>query len=830
LLLHARDLGYLDIAANIVTHLVSLHLARGDWSEARLLIEEGLSIARKRNHRRDELTLLWSAAYLEHRTGYLPRSARMYRQAVIIAEELRAHQDLCRVLGNLAEIELLRGDPNTAQRLAHRAMQLEAAHSFHGWDDAARMAEAMRLRLAGHAAAAKSVITPVVCALSSEPRVHLDVLVLLVESTRIELALGDLEAARNVYARLAAMSERLATPYANALVLVLRAEIEARCDSGSECRSAFSKALEACRAAGLEVDRWLAHSEYGHYLLLRGKSTGRTSLLGEAVEQLDMARDGLSVAGAGTSIVRDRLLEAFGAIKQLRGTDPVAGATGLIERVYDVLRALSSPERLQKSVLDLVAEIVGAGRGVLVLRNRKTGRLEVTAAYNLPRRIRLRALEVSRTVIQDVLRSGEPIVASDTDKDSRLRDRDSIRLYEVRGVVCIPLSVDGHVFGALYVDRQRDALSLSPPTRRLLESVAACISAAIDNTRRQQDQQRANQQLHRRNISLSAEIAADEGCRELVGSSAAMRQLRQTIDRVADQDGPVLVIGPSGTGKELVARALHYWSSRQDRPFLASALMSVPSPLVLNTLFGIKKGRATGVEASRGLFELVEDGTLFLDEITEVDADVQAALLRVVEEREFTPIGSQGKSQPFRGRLICATNRDPRRALHEGHLRADLYHRISTYVIDVPPLQERSDDIPSLIEHFLRKYTQRLGNRAPHPPAEFVEACTRDPWTEANVRELRKVVERAVTTARTAEDWLRVYEEHVARRTGRPPRLGLKSYMDRLQEFERAEITRALRSVDWSQAAAARLLQLPESTLRYKLRTLGIQTPPAHSS
>jgi transcriptional regulator with GAF, ATPase, and Fis domain len=490
--------------------------------------------------------------------------------------------------------------------------------------------------------------------------------------------------------------------------------------------------------------------------------------------------------------------------------------------MYDVLGSLRDLDQLLENTLKLVIEVVGADRGVLVLRNRRTGRYEVAAARGMQKRAQIKALAVSRTVIREVVRSGTPIAAEDVELDLKLRDVESIQLHRIGGLACTPLVAGDHVLGALYVDCLGRGVSFLPGTKSLLNSISACVAVAIQNAWTQIDQVQANARLRDRNLELARAAGAVEARYELVGSSRPMQALRDQTRSVADTESSVLIVGASGTGKELVARSIHAWSPRSHQPFVAAVLATIPDSLVASTLFGIEKAKATGVEKSLGLFETVGEGVLFLDEITDVGRDVQTALLRVIEQREFSRIGSEGKSLPFRGRLVFATNRDPERAIRDGLLREDLYFRIAAFVIETPSLTEHRSDIPELIEHFRGQYRERYGRNAVPPPFEFIEACLRDPWP-GNVRELKHVVERAETTARDPEDWVSVYREHVSRRPGAVPTLRSVSYAERLREFERNELTRALRSADWNQAAAARLLSMPEATLRYKVKTLGIE-------
>jgi two-component system NtrC family response regulator len=228
------------------------------------------------------------------------------------------------------------------------------------------------------------------------------------------------------------------------------------------------------------------------------------------------------------------------------------------------------------------------------------------------------------------------------------------------------------------------------------------------------------------------------------------------------------------------------------------------------------------------LLELVGDGTLVIKDVGRIERTLHDVLLVIMEEGRFTPgdggaDGAPAEPQPFTGRLIFTSEADLRRAVREGRLSSEFYQHLATTLIELPTLAERRGDIPLLIEHFVQLAATRLGVDPAPAPAAFIEACTQDAWPAANVRELRGVVERALSSARTPEGWLAAYREHAAQRPDAELGVAAVSYQERLREFERAEISRALRAVNWNQAAAARLLSMAEATLRYKVKTLGIR-------
>ena len=323
------------------------------------------------------------------------------------------------------------------------------------------------------------------------------------------------------------------------------------------------------------------------------------------------------------------------------------------------------------------------------------------------------------------------------------------------------------------------------------------------------------------NTELRRRLAEQAADTEILGGTPGIQRVLETIAAVADADANVLVIGESGTGKELIANALHERSSRRDGPWVKINCAALPKDLIESELFGHTKGSFTGATTEKvGLLEEAHRGSLLLDEITEMPVDLQAKLLRVLEERVVRRIGG-AKSVSVDFRLISSTNRNPEAAVREGQLRQDLYFRINTVTIAVPPLRERREDIPILVRSFLDRY------RAKH--ARVIdgiepEACRRMhayPWP-GNVRELQHALERAVLVTRGRELTLADLPESLSQPDGVPGGVSAVAPADvptgSLEEIERASILKALDSTRWNKQAAAALLGLRRPTLYSKMR------------
>ena len=335
------------------------------------------------------------------------------------------------------------------------------------------------------------------------------------------------------------------------------------------------------------------------------------------------------------------------------------------------------------------------------------------------------------------------------------------------------------------------------------------------------DLKRAKEQAKNENAALRDEINSASMFEEIVGSSAPIRTVLQQVARVAPTDSTVLITGDTGTGKELVARAIHKRSARSARPFVAVNCAAVPASLIASELFGHERGAFTGaLQRRQGKFELADGGTLFLDEVGELPADTQVVLLRVLQEREFERVGG---SRPIRidVRVIAATNRDLQTAIAERAFRSDLFYRLNVFPVEMPPLQERPTDIPMLVEYFVHRLSKRAGKKITGISSQTLDLLQSYPWP-GNIRELQNVIERAVIVS--DGELLTVDSRWLAGRSTPAP-ASKQPLGDALGERERAMIEGALAEtkgrVSGPSGAAAKL-GLPRSTLESKIRSLGL--------
>ena len=366
--------------------------------------------------------------------------------------------------------------------------------------------------------------------------------------------------------------------------------------------------------------------------------------------------------------------------------------------------------------------------------------------------------------------------------------------------------------------------------RDLLEQVASAVAAALDDCLAHEEVRVLRDKLAAENLYLQEEIRSEHNFVEIVGRSPALLEVLRAIEQVAATDATVLILGETGTGKELIARAIHDRSPRRERPLVKVNCGAIPAGLVESELFGHVKGAFTGAIQKRvGRFQLADGGTLFLDEVGELPLETQVKLLRVLQEREFEPVGGTQTVQ-VDVRVIAATNRDLRAAVREGRFRSDLFYRLNVFPLLVPPLRERTGDLPLLVAFFLERFARKLGKRGDAGVARTTLRRLEAYAWPGNVRELQNIIERAVvlSNGRTLVVDERVLPAAAPRAPEAP--IATRRHGDgSLEDFERQHILGVLAQTEWrieGPSGAATILELQPSTLRSRMRKLGIARPP----
>jgi formate hydrogenlyase transcriptional activator len=387
----------------------------------------------------------------------------------------------------------------------------------------------------------------------------------------------------------------------------------------------------------------------------------------------------------------------------------------------------------------------------------------------------------------------------------------------LRSLVCLPLVTRSGALGTLNLAR-RDESAFTQEDVDFLVRAAAQIAIAVENALAYRQIEDQKNKLAEEKLYLEHEIQTEYNFEEIVGESDAWKRVLAQVRTVAPTDTTALLLGETGTGKELLARLIHQLSARRERTFVKLNCAAIPTGLLEAELFGHEKGAFTGAISRRiGRFELADRGTLFLDEIGDIPLELQPKLLRVLQEREFERLGSP-RTLRVDVRLVAATNRDLAAMVEAGEFRRDLYYRLHVFPIAVPPLRARREDIPVLARYFVEKHSTRMNRPIEEIPAEAMEALTRYPWP-GNARELENFIERAVILSPGPALRLPLAELRAPARTAEPRTLA---------DAERGHILRVLEEANWrisGPGGAAARLGLKRTTLQSKMLRLGISRP-----
>jgi formate hydrogenlyase transcriptional activator len=434
-----------------------------------------------------------------------------------------------------------------------------------------------------------------------------------------------------------------------------------------------------------------------------------------------------------------------------------------------------------------------------------------------------------------------PLIRRNLDKESESSTERLLAEQGVRSICVAPLIIAGKSIGTLNLASNK-ADEYSNADGELLQEVANQVALAVENMKAYEEIRALHTRLEKENVYLREEIRSEHNFREIIGNSASLREVLEKVERVAPLDSTVLIYGETGTGKELIARAIHDCSNRKNRPLVKLNCSAISAGLVESELFGHMRGAFTGaLERHIGRFELADGGTLFLDEVSELPLETQVKLLRVLQEGEFEPVGSN-KTIQVNVRIIAATNRNLEECMAAGRFRSDLFYRLNVFPLELPPLRNRRPDIPELVSFFLQRFANKFGRKIDATQKETMDLLMDYPWP-GNIRELQNIIERAVVL--TAGPVLSVDPAFLPR-TSAPgdllhaspakpvkadPRIAENSArstetsLPSLEQMERNHILAALNrsaGVIDGPKGAAKILNLHPNTLRSKMNKLGI--------
>ena len=483
-----------------------------------------------------------------------------------------------------------------------------------------------------------------------------------------------------------------------------------------------------------------------------------------------------------------------------------------------------SRDELWTAIADAVRRIVPFDRLALAQYDAQDDRLRIVTYGGPYRREDYtpigRELKLDDSPAGLAFTSQRYVLRRDLEMDRRTSSEQRAYEHGFRSICALPLVVRGVSVGAITMGSLNRA-QYSEADAEFLTEVANQIAIAVDNLSAYEEIQALKARFEAEAVYLQEEIKTEHNFEEIIGQSGPLRELLRKVEQVAPTDATVLICGETGTGKELLARAVHSRSRRKTRPLVKVNCGAIPSGLLESELFGHEKGAFTGATQRRiGRFELADGGTIFLDEVTELPVDTQVKLLRVLQEGDFERVGSSHTIK-VNVRVIAATNRNVQDAVRSGSFRDDLFYRLNVFPLEVPALRERPEDIPLLVNFFLSKFSKSLGKEVRGVSQRSIQSLSRYSWP-GNIRELQNIIERAVVLAKSPV--LQIEDSML--RADEPA--GGAAMIDTLENIERSHIVRALGETNWvihGKKGAAEILGINPSTLRSRMEKLGIKKP-----
>ena len=632
--------------------------------------------------------------------------------------------------------------------------------------------------------------------------------------------------------------------------LLLEAELARSRKDDWAAADLFDKAIRAASAGGFLQEESFARERAGLFWLDKGLERIATVYLSEA-------RSGYELWGAARKaemlrVEHATLLAGEGRIAQEEhgSSTPYftlvssSGAALDFASVMKASRAISGEinlEQLTKQLIRIAVETAGARRGVILLSENRQLTVGATSTAGDEDKVFSPPLPIAEypnvpvSVINLVSRTGETLSLANATEDPRFSNDPMVERARPLSVLAVPIQHRMQTQGVLYLEHDLAANVFTPDRATILEGLAAQAAISLQNARLFEERKKSEARLRdalteveqlkakleAENLYLAEEIKSQHGFEEIVGESKEIKQLLKSVATVAPTDASVLILGETGTGKELVARAVHDRSNARAKTLVKVNCAALPGNLIESELFGHERGAFTGALSRKiGRFELANGGTIFLDEIGDLPLDLQAKLLRVLQEGEFERVGSVQTIQ-VQVRVIAATNRDLEKAVEEERFRADLYYRLNVFPVQIPPLRDRPDDISLLVRRFASRYAAKLGREIESIPAPAMKALQTYHWP-GNVRELQNVIERAVILSDgpvlNLADWM------PKRPAGTPAELTTWT----LRDVEKRHILKVLEKTGWQvsgERGAARLLDLKPTTLDARMRKLGIRRP-----
>ncbi len=798
----------------------------GQWDLAEENFRQAMKIARETAHAQGEASALLALGMLSRRRRQLERADEHYRRAHQLALQAGATREALLAREFLGELALDRGDVAGAISLLEPALE-EAMQLAPEGDLAAELQTRTGLAylLAGRLDDAQARLL--------QGSITSERLGDRIEQAIAERALARLDAVHGNAAALevriraaAQVFEALNENYELATTLVAWAEGLLALPSSARLRVDLEPVAEAAKRAAVLFRQLGVVPPAAEVLLTLARLESEREHFDQALTLLEQAEQWLTDAGDPAAEERAETLRRELERQYVAVSLSTCNEFRALEEANRLFRETADMEGLLSQTVRLAVEHSGGDRGFVAFSN-GSGRLDVVAQHGLGRDRARKILRVIEQAAGQRIAESGPLFASRVTADPRFSGAVVDALEGVGSLVCVPLNFPSQSVGLVYVDRLNDSLLGAFRQRELNLLAVLANSAAVAIVEAQRSV------LLAENKELRGKLKPSPGMDRIVTQSREMQHIQALLQKVGDSPATILFMGETGTGKGLLAQAVHEISNRRDHTFVQVNCAALPEHLLESELFGYVHGAFTGaVRDKNGLFEEAEGGTIFLDEIEKVPESVQAKLLHVLDRGEIRPVGAT-RSRRVDARVICATGVDLRERIKEGRFLEDLYYRLNDITVRVPSLRDRREDIPLLCQHFLDYYSRQMEKRVRGIAPDVMRVFLEHEW-RGNVRELEKTVKRLVVLADEGgvlgADLLppEMLEGVVVRTHGNgTPEAAARSRTLRssVSELERRMIAQTLERNRWNRARTARELGLSYPTLLAKIRSLRIEKP-----
>ncbi len=774
--------------------VVMLRMSR--FGEARAKLEQAVEYTRLIGA---ENWLSYSYTNLAEAYFYLgewDRAMTLCQQALVLKEKSKDLAGLVVVCNSLARLYLLRGDkPAAASNLKRAGTGREADENVERLLLQAEMAW-----LEGRTKEARQYLSRA----SRKAKLSDEMAGVHVAMSRFYEQTGDF----NQMSRHAGRAKKLARDEHLLAVLGLRQE-------GKAClmRGAILDGINALVESATRLKRMdcrfeaavsVRDSAYARVLALdRGMKWEGSNVISELNAAAGVFRElGARPELERTDRLKDDIIERLGLQNVVRSQQ---GYVVLFRQLGDIVNSMINEEDFAHRILDLMLLLTSAERGLLFLVGRD-GRLKLASGRDIDRKTLKDARDISKSILDHTAATAQPVLSVDAASDERFKNRASVVLNQIRSMLCVPLKTPEEILGVIYLDSRISPHLFVEEETEFVMAAASVIGATLEKSR-------MFKKFQEENIVLEGKVLTDIGMPYVLGVSRLMKECYEKAGAVARTNSNVLLTGETGTGKGIIARMIHTRSRRRDNLFLALNCGVMPETLFESALFGHRKGAYTDASTDRkGSFEAAAGGTIFLDEINSAASSIQTKLLEAIEEKIIRRLG-EDLPRTIDVRLICAANKDLEKEVAEGRFREDLFHRIARFLINVPPLRARPEDILPLAEYFLNNSARELNKKNLKFAAEIVELLVNYAWP-GNIRELSNVIDSAVIVARGSEITLDDIEPRISRQfVGKGGTL-----RERLDRTSKSSFVEALKKARGNVVQAAQLLAIPRRSFQRRLK------------